>query len=620
MKAAILAEWPLISTLLDEAIELPASERAAWLARLAPEHQHLKTHLEELIATSAGSNTALPDWPRYESAATLTGATKLDSFKTDDVIGPFRLLQPLGKGGMGSVWLAHSTTSAVKLPVALKLPQLGTQVTSGYLKERFERERVILGALNHPNIARLFEAGLAASGQPYLALEYVKGETLIAHCNDKRLPIKERLALFVQVLKALQYAHSNLIIHRDLKPSNILVTETGVVKLLDFGIAKLLDTDSLHAHETELTELGGRAMTPDYASPEQIRGDALSKASDVYSAGVLLYELLTGTRPYKLKRGSRAELEEAILNSDVSRPSAMVGENFATEINGNTNRLKRTLSGDLDTIILKALKKKPQDRYASAQGLQEDLNRYLAGQPVHAQADSFGYRVRKLLVRNRLAVVAGSGVFLALVAGLGLALWQASEARDQTKIAEVKTRLAEQEAARANAALTATRRAEANARAEAVRADREAGIATTERERAQASAAQLRLTLDKLSESVKIARAAEKKAVSETQTARQEVIRREVETRRAEKHIKSIRSLSTSFMTTSRRYKVVPRCVASWRLMPAGTSQNFQPKSATTESSRWNSRRRIAAWATFKAKATRVRLANHKRHWLVTST
>jgi serine/threonine protein kinase len=548
MKKEIIAEWPLISKLLDEAIELPVNERAAWLDRLAAEHAYLKPHLAELLAANARGDTELPDWPQYTGRRTGTGDTASDMFKTGETFGPYRLLRRIGEGGMGSVWLAESTDSAVKLPVALKLPRLGTQVTSGYLKERFERERVILGALNHPNIARLFEAGIAKNGQPFLALEYINGETLIAHCNEKRLPIKERLGLFVQVLKALQYAHSNLIIHRDLKPSNILVTQTGEVKLLDFGIAKLLDTDSLHAHETALTELGGRAMTPDYASPEQIRGDALTTASDVYSAGVLLYELLTGKRPYKLKRGSRAELEEAILNNDVSRPSTMIVDGFATDTSGSTNRVKRTLSGDLDTIVLKALKKKPEDRYTSAQALQEDLERYLAEQPVHAQPDSFGYRVQKFLARNRLITVATAAVFLALASGLGIALWQATEARKQATIAQDKTRVAEQEAARANAALAATQQAETQARTEAARADREAGVAQDERARAETGADQLRAALDKLSASIKVAKTAEQLALTEASTAKREVIRREAETKRAERHIKSIRGLSTSLM------------------------------------------------------------------------
>jgi tetratricopeptide (TPR) repeat protein len=440
MDAAVLAEWPLISKLLDEAIELPVGERAAWLDRLPPEHIHLKPHLAKLLAAGASGDgdvdqndkdvdNALPDWPQYTSSGTSAGVAANDGFNAGEIFGQYRLLRPLGAGGMGSVWLAESTTSAVKLPVALKLPRLGTKVTSGYLKERFERERVILGALNHPNIARLYEAGVTAEGQPFLALEYINGETLIAHCNQKRLPIKERLALFVQVLKALQYAHSNLIIHRDLKPSNILVTQTGEVKLLDFGIAKLLDTDSLHAHETELTQLGGRAMTPDYASPEQIRGDALTTASDVYSAGVLLYELLTGKRPYKLKRGSRAELEEAILSREVSRPSTVIKSESAT------GSQRYELRGDLDTIILKALKKNPTDRYASATALQDDVERFIRSEPVLAQADSFAYRFRKFVVRNRLLVVAGTAVFATLVVGLLVSLWSANVAREQARIA-----------------------------------------------------------------------------------------------------------------------------------------------------------------------------------------
>jgi eukaryotic-like serine/threonine-protein kinase len=443
MKAAILAEWPLISKLLDEAVDLPAAERAAWLSRLPAAQLHLKPYLEELISTSERSDAALPDWPQYAGSPTSTELPKSDGFKAGQVIGPYRLLEPLGQGGMGSVWLAQSVTGAVKLPVALKLPQLGTQVTAGYLKERFDRERVILAALNHPNIARLYEAGVAPPGQPFLALEYVKGETLIAHCNSKQLSIKDRLALFVQVLRALQYAHSNLIIHRDLKPSNILVTETGEVKLLDFGIAKLLDTESLQACETELTQLGGRAMTPDYASPEQVRGDALTTASDVYSCGVLLHELLTGKRPYRLKRGTRAELEEAILTADISRPSTIIAGGKAGDSQNTMGSLKRKLSGDIDTIVLKVLRKNPSDRYASASALHEDIERYLAGRPVLAQPDSTAYRLQKFLARNRLPVVAAASVFAALLVGLGLALWQAQAAREQARVAVLEKARAE---------------------------------------------------------------------------------------------------------------------------------------------------------------------------------
>jgi eukaryotic-like serine/threonine-protein kinase len=443
MKAAVVAEWSVISKLLDEAIELAGAERAAWLERLSPEHAHLKPHLAELIAASAVGNAALPEWPQYADSAGIEPKAE-SPFKFGIVINQYRLLRPLGEGGMGTVWLAESTVIGLKLPVALKLPRMSAHLASSYLRERFERERIILEALNHPNIARLFSAGVTAEGQPFLALEFIDGETLLKHCNRHKLPIQQRLALFVQVLKALQYAHSNLIIHRDLKPSNILVTKTGDVKLLDFGIAKLLDAKTNNANETELTQLSGRAMTLDYASPEQIRGESLTTASDVYACGVLLYELLIGKRPYKLKRGSRAELEEAILSADVSRPSTVIAAEVATDSQNTTGSLRRKLSGDLDTIVLKALKKNPAERYVSAMALQDDIGRYLRNEPVMAQPDSVRYRFTKYVARNRLILTATSAVFVALVIGLTGALWQANEARE-------KSRLAEQEAGRANA-------------------------------------------------------------------------------------------------------------------------------------------------------------------------
>lgn len=448
MKTAVVAEWSVISTLLDEAIELAGAERAAWLERLPLEHAHLKPHLAELIAASAAGHAALPEWPQYADAHNADSAgiepKEASPFKFGAVINQYRLLRPLGEGGMGTVWLAESALGVLKLPVALKLPRMSAHLASSYLRERFDRERIILEALNHPNIARLFSAGVTAEGQPFLALEFINGETLLKHCNQHKLPIQQRLALFVQVLKALQYAHSNLIIHRDLKPSNILVTKTGDVKLLDFGIAKLLDAKTNNASETELTQLSGRAMTLDYASPEQIRGEPLTTASDVYTCGVLLYELLIGKRPYKLKRGSRAELEEAILSADVSRPSTVIAAEVATDSQNTSGSLKRKLSGDLDTIVLKALKKNPAERYASAMALQDDIERYLRHEPVMAQPDSVRYRFTKYLARNRLIAAAASAVFVALVIGLAGALWQANEARE-------KSRLAEQEAGRANA-------------------------------------------------------------------------------------------------------------------------------------------------------------------------
>src|SRR5208282_3763786 len=247
--------------------------------------------------------------------------------------------------------------------VALKLihPALKSRVTS----ERFAREREILASLNHAHIARLLDAGIAEDGQSYLALDYVAGTPLTTYCDERRLSVHERLELFRQVLSAVQYAHAHLVIHRDLKPANILVTAEGQVQLLDFGIAKLLSEGE--AKETELTQLGGRAMTPDYAAPEQIAGAPVTTAADVYALGVMLYELLTGERPYKLKRDSRGALEEAILQTDSLPPSrVMLSAAAASARSATPIKLARILRGDLDIIVIKSLKKLPAERYATA--------------------------------------------------------------------------------------------------------------------------------------------------------------------------------------------------------------------------------------------------------------
>ena len=267
--------------------------------------------------------------------------------------------------------------------MALKLPMLGLR--RSMLVERFARERDILGALVHPHIARLYDAGITDDGQPYMALEVVEGTSLGSYCDERRLGAAERLALAMQVLDAVQYAHTRLVIHRDLKPSNILVTEDGQVRLLDFGVAKLLAAEG-GAERTQLTRLAGQAFTPDYASPEQVRGDHLSTASDVYSLGVVLYELLCGQRPYKLKlSSSAAQLEQAILEAEARPPSSRVDAEAATARNTTVPKLRRALRGELDTIVLKALKKKPEERYGTVAALADDLRRYREGEPVLAR-------------------------------------------------------------------------------------------------------------------------------------------------------------------------------------------------------------------------------------------
>jgi len=341
-------------------------------------------------------------------------------------VGPYRLERELGRGGMGTVWLARRTDGLLKRPVALKLPIAGPRIAD--LTRRFGRERDILADLAHPNIARLYDAGVTAEGQPYLALEYIDGTPIIAYCDRHRLSIRGRLGLYSQVLHAVRYAHSRLVIHRDLKPSNILVTNEGRVSLLDFGIAKLLDDPA--AASMQLTQMGAQLLTPDYASPEQLAGQALSTSSDVYSLGVLLYELLAGGRPYVLKRTSRAALEEAILTTEPKRLSqaefdAAVAANRAAV----PGKLRKLLRGDLDTITAKALKKNPAERYATVDAFSQDIDRYLTDQPILAQADSRWYRARLFVSRYRYAIGSVAAVIVALSAGLAVAFWQSRIAR-----------------------------------------------------------------------------------------------------------------------------------------------------------------------------------------------
>jgi eukaryotic-like serine/threonine-protein kinase len=417
-------QWRSLSALLDQALTLPELERVSWVATLGAEHESFKALLREALERPATVETAdligtLPAFSLPSAEEWAPGAT----------VGAYRLVREVGRGGMGAVWLAERIDGLIKRPVALKLPILAASRQT--LAERFAREREILSPLAHPNIARLYDAGFAADGQPYLALEYVEGDSITAYCDRDRLTVRARIELFLQILAAVQYAHANLVLHRDLKPSNILVTPQGEIKLLDFGIAKLIPEGL--AHETALTRLAGPALTPDYAAPEQISGAPLTTASDVYSLGVVLYELLTGRRPYRLKRKTRAELEEAILAQDVSRPSSVVSEDeIASKRSTKAPKLAKQLAGDIDTIVLKALRKSPTDRYATAEAFAQDIERHLRGQPVTAQRDSAWYRASKFAARNKLALSAGAGIAIALVAGTSVALWQAHLARQET--------------------------------------------------------------------------------------------------------------------------------------------------------------------------------------------
>ncbi len=414
-----------LSALLDTALDLAEPERSQWLASLDPEDAELGTTLRGLLARDAAGETA----QLLERGAAFgpQPQTQAHDFAAGERVGPYRLLRQLGVGGMGEVWLAERADGGVRREVALKLPL--TDLRRATLVRRFERERDILATLEHPSIARLYEAGLTEGGQPYLAIEYVEGQPIDLWCRERAASVAQRVQLLLQVAEAVSFAHSRLVLHRDLKPGNILVTAAGQVRLLDFGIAKLIEREGGDAAETALTQLGGRALTPAYASPEQIRGEAIGTASDVYSLGVVAYELLSGERPYKLKRGSAAELEEAIVSADLAPPSRAAAD----------PAIARALRGDLDAIVLHALRKEARERYAGAAAFAEDLQRHLRHEPVLALPDSTLYRARRFLARNRLAAGAGAVVALALVAGTGVALWQANQARQEARKAEQVT-------------------------------------------------------------------------------------------------------------------------------------------------------------------------------------
>lgn len=402
--------WVELNRLLDAALDQPASEREQWIEALDEQYEELKPRLRKLLRIGAiHVGEFLSALPKLDLAADEWAPADARVDRVGDQVGLYRLVRELGGGGMGTVWLAERTDGLINRPVALKLPHAWKRAG---LVERMAREREILATLNHPNIARLYDAGLTADGQPYLALEYVEGVAIDEYCRQRQLDIRSLLKLFAQVAAAVAYAHGNLIVHRDLKPANILVTADGQVRLLDFGIATLLETG--HAAVSRLTEISGRALTPDYASPEQILGEPLTIASDVYSMGVILYELVSGTRPYKLKRESRGALEDAILHIEPRPPGEVAAE-----------RRRRTLRGDLDTIILKALKKKPAERYSTVHALLDDIERHLVGRPVLARPDSPWYRATKFVARHRLAVGAAAAIAFAVLVGASVAVWQA---------------------------------------------------------------------------------------------------------------------------------------------------------------------------------------------------
>ncbi len=353
------------------------------------------------------------------------------AFEAGDTVGPYELVRELGRGGMGVVWLAQRADGQHARQVALKMPLL-TEL-DWVIAARFTRERNILAALEHPTIARLYDAGIHGASQPYIALEYVQGVPIDDYVRNQSLRPESIVETFIRVVEAVSYAHAQLVIHRDIKPSNILVDESGAPHLLDFGVAKLLHEDSTtEVDATQLTRLSGRALTLDYASPEQVNGLPLGTASDVYALGVVLFELLTGARPYVPQGNTRRDLEIAILEHDIAKPS----EHLLRGRTSDAQRTARRIRGDLDTIVLKALKKDPRQRYATAQAFADDLKRYLAFQPIAAKPDSAVYRVGRFVRRHRVGVTAGLGLALAVVAGVAATVWQAQIAQAEAARAD----------------------------------------------------------------------------------------------------------------------------------------------------------------------------------------
>jgi eukaryotic-like serine/threonine-protein kinase len=429
-------------------------------------------------------------------------ATMAEDRLAPDRLAGYKILRTLGQGGMGVVYLAKREDSNFAQRVALKVIKRGMDTDD--IVRRFEVERKVLSGLNHPGIARLIDGGTTEDGRPYFALEYVEGVPLDKYCDAQRLSTTQRINLFKKVCAAVHYAHQNLIVHRDLKPGNILVTSEGEPKLLDFGIAKLLNPSMFEM--VELTGPGLRLMTPEYASPEQVRGDPITTASDVYSLGVMLYELVTGRRPYKFKTRLQHEIQRIICEEEPERPSTMISrlreaeattpsapsdaltsQQIAAVRDGDVERLKKKLRGDIDDIVLKALEKSPQRRYTSAEQFAEDLERHLSGQPVTARPASAAYKFQKFVRRNRGPVAAGVALFLVLSAGVATttAQWQRAEGEREVALAAQVVAQEQRAAAEAARAVADEQRAQAeNAKAVAEAARVEA---QTQKERAEAA-------------------------------------------------------------------------------------------------------------------------------------
>lgn len=424
--------------LLDDLMDRGEAERAQALQRIATESPLLHARLLGLLQASDRGITgdSLLLRPPPAAAAWLAAESGFGALAPGASFAGYRLLREIGRGGMSVVWLAERENGLLKRAVALKLAQVA--LAPVMMGERFARERDVLATLSHPHIAQLLDAGVAPGGQPFIALEFVDGAAIDVWCDANRLPIERRLGLFLQVLSAVAHAHRHLVVHRDLKPSNILVDTQGQVKLLDFGIAKLLGGAAGDAQLTQLTQLGGCALTPRYAAPEQVSGGGISTMTDVYSLGIVLYELLAGSSPYPVGDGAMASMARAVLDEPAPPLSQAALDDAQAQARGlpDARRLRAALAGDLDTIVRKCLSKEPGQRYHSVDGLADDIRRFLAREPIAARRPSWAYRARLFLRRNRAtAASVGMGALVAAAMG-GVVMQERRVSSQQTARAD----------------------------------------------------------------------------------------------------------------------------------------------------------------------------------------
>ncbi len=429
-----MASISQLEQLLDEALQLDLPARERFVAAIEPE----ETRQELALLLRAIANTGPLERAPAGLARALLRTEENHTIAAGVRLGRYRLLRLLGEGGMASVWLAERDDGSFSHQVAVKCLKAG--LTTSQSRSRFLREQQILAQLHHPNIAQLYDAGISDDGVPFIVMEWVDGLTLTRYCDSNRLGLKKRLRLLQKACMAVGYAHQNLIVHRDLKPGNILVTGDGELKLLDFGIAKLLDEEA-----EPMTQTGLHLLTPEYAAPEQFNGDIITTATDVYALGAILYELLSGFRPRQVVRGQWIDTIAPITApSEALRQTAKKDdlEPIAQSRRSAPDRLRRVLHGDLDTIVLKALQQEPSRRYLSVQALSEDIERYLQQQPIQARKDAWSYRLGKFLQRHAWAVAATVLVAAALVTATAISLYQAQRAEQQTKVAQSEAKRA----------------------------------------------------------------------------------------------------------------------------------------------------------------------------------